>query len=205
MFWLDEVYTNIEPLSPEEEYTQEDYDYTIVTTDKNIYCVLLEIEQEHGTATPITRYLINLDKYPLSDDIMKGIHGQKQYTIDIDSPNGFVQILSQSTQMSPDIRTDFIEWLQVVTHSNAGSAINSSISPVYDFSILLPVAPASPMNMLVSYGEAATSRQISSTVLNPDLTEFSTLVPTLSIGRRKRINPDPDIPIRRSLRIRNNQ
>jgi len=205
MLWLDEVYTNTEQLSPEEEYTQEDYDYTIVTTDKNIYCVLLEIEQEHGTATPITRYLINLDKYPLSDDIMKGIHGQKQYTIDIDSPNGFVQILSQSTQMSPDIRTDFIEWLQVVTHSNAGSAINSSISPVYDFSILLPVAPASPMNMLVSYGEAATSRQISSTVLNPDLTEFSTLVPTLSIGRRKRINPDPDIPIRRSLRIRNNQ
>jgi len=136
-------------------------------------------------------YLINLDKYPLSDDLMQGIQERgfpRRYTINVDSPDGFVEILSQCTQMSVDIRTGFIEWLQVVTHSNAGSAVNSSTSPVYDFSILLPVAtkqPTSPVayeteeNMLVSYGETTTSQQNSSTVLNPDhLTEFSTLVPT---------------------------
>ena len=233
--WLDEVYTNIEPLSQEEEYTQEDYDYTIVTTDQNIYCVLLEIEQEKGIDTPITRYLINLDKYPLSDDIMQGIqeHGfQKRYIIDVDSSDGFVEILSDCTQMSEDIRTDFIEWLQVVTHSNAGSAVNPSTSPVYDFSILLPIAtknPTSPItdetheNMLVSHGETTTSRQISSTVLNPDdLTEFSTLVPIAQTqnpqttlpaihspapvishtrNMRKRIKPDSEIPLRRSSRL----
>ena len=66
MFWLDEVYTNIEPLSPEEEYTQEDYDYTIVTTDKNIYCVLLEIEQEHGTTIDRNSLQVNLYRPSIS-------------------------------------------------------------------------------------------------------------------------------------------
>jgi len=187
MSWLDKVYTNIEPLSQEEEYTQEDYDYTIVTTDKNIYCVLLKIEQEPGAPTPITRYLVSLDKYPLSDDIMEGIQEhnfQGEYIIDVDAPNPFVQISSQSTQISEDMRTDFIEWLQVVTHSNAGLAVHSSTSPVYDFSILLPVATkqiSSPVarktedNMLVSYGETTTSQQVSYTALNPDdLTELPT-------------------------------
>ena len=235
MSWLDKVYTNIEPLSQEEEYTQEDYDYTIVTTDKNIYCVLLKIEQEPGAPTPITRYLVSLDKYPLSDDIMEGIQEhnfQGEYIIDVDAPNPFVQISSQSTQISEDMRTDFIEWLQVVTHSNACSAVNPSTSPVYDFSILLPIAtknPTSPItdetheNMLVSYGEMTTSRQISSTVLNPDdLTEFSTLVPIAQTqnpqttlpaihspapvishtrNMRKRIKPDSEIPLRRSSRL----
>jgi hypothetical protein len=212
MCWLDEVYTNIEPLAEDAEYTQEDYDYTIITSDHNVSCILLNIEQKQG---PVTRYLISLDKYPLPDEIMEGIHENqvsRDYTVNLDSPSGLVEILLPSTEMSEDIRTDFIEWMQVVTHSNAGTALLPSSNPVYDFLIFLPQTPEtispqhqSPVvNMLLSYGASIVSPKQSASSLNPkDISEFTTFAQqSPQIGTNQTQSLSPVVAAPRKIRTR---